>query len=184
MSLQLLKSAAEIESNPDIHLARLLILLGASGGKTNKPVQGIMKLAKLDFLLRYPNCLERALAAVGKANEKTDILPYERTSIEASMIRFKYGPWDKRYRNWIGLLVAKGLVKTFVEGKTVMVSLTAKGDEVSKLLSTKTEFISLSNRSKLISANFGKMPATKIKDFIYEVFPEIADMKWGEDIKL
>lgn len=36
------------------------------------------------------------------------------------MIRFRYGPWDDRYRRWIGILVAKGLAETSLKGHTVL----------------------------------------------------------------
>lgn len=28
----------------------------------------------------------------------------------------------------------------------------------------------------------GAMPATKLKDFVYQIVPEITGMKWGEEI--
>lgn len=66
MSLKLVHLAAEIEHSDDFHVARLILLLKAAAGRNDRPVEGIMKLAKMDFLLRYPNCLVRALKAIGK----------------------------------------------------------------------------------------------------------------------
>ncbi len=54
-------------------------------------MQGIMKLAKMDFLLRYPNCLVRALKAIGKEAAAQEIPEEERNTIEARMIRFRFG---------------------------------------------------------------------------------------------
>ena len=69
MSLGLLKAAARAESSDGLHLMRLLILLRCADkrGRMPKPVEGITKLAKLDFLLRYPVYLERALIQLGKS---------------------------------------------------------------------------------------------------------------------
>jgi hypothetical protein len=100
------------------------------------------------------------------------------------MIRFRYGPWDDRYRKWISLLVAKRLAQTYLEGRTVKVVLTEKGLELAEYLEQKSEFCDLSARSKIISTAVGDYNATKLKDFIYDVFPEITTMKWGEEIKL
>jgi hypothetical protein len=114
MSLRLVKAVAETENLDDFHLGRLLVLLGSADARKSTPltrakaVEGITKLAKLDFLLRYPTCLERALRELGRDPGEADVQPRERTSIEAKMVRFRYGPWDARYRRWLGLLAARG----------------------------------------------------------------------------
>lgn len=60
--MDLIRALAELEQSPELHLARLLVLLGEFGGADGTGrVEGLTKLAKLDFLLRYPAMLERAL---------------------------------------------------------------------------------------------------------------------------
>ncbi len=184
MSLKMIYLAADIENSDEFHLSRLLLLLQACGKKSNKPVDGIMKLAKLDFLLRYPNCLVRVLKELKKDSLAESIGEEERNTIEARMIRFRFGPWDDRYRKWISLLVAKRLAQTYLEGRTVKVVLTEKGLELAKSLGERAEFSDLSARSKIISTIVGNYNATKLKDFIYKVFPEITTMKWGEEIEI
>jgi len=184
MSLKLVHLAAELEHCDEFHLARLLLLLKAAAGRSDKPVQGIMKLAKMDFLLRYPNCLVRALKAVGKEALAQEIPEEERNTIEARMIRFRFGPWDSRYRRWIGLLVAKGLAHTYLEGRTVNVKLTDAGVNVASHIAELDEYRSLAHRSQMVSSAVGSFPATKLKDFVYQVFPEIVNMQWGRQIEL
>lgn len=184
MSLKLVHLAAEIEHSDDFHVARLILLLKAAAGRNDKPVQGIMKLAKMDFLLRYPNCLVRALKEIGKEAAVKEIPEEERNTIEARMIRFRFGPWDKRYRRWIGLLVAKGLAHAYLEGRTVNVKLTHAGIKMAEQLSDLDEFRSIANRSQILASAVGGYSATKLKDFIYKVFPEIVDMQWGRHIEL
>lgn len=184
MSLRLVRAITAAENNDDFHLGRLLLLLLAVDNNKSQPIEGITKLAKLDFLLRYPNCLERALVAVKKGAHQAEVQPYERTTIESKMIRFKYGPWDSRYRRWIGLLSARELVNVEIQKRTIMLSLTDKGREVSKLFSEDPNYRDLNLRSQLVFRVFGRMSASRIKDFIYEVFPELETMKWGEEITL
>lgn len=182
MSLRLLNRAAQVEQDPELHMARLLLLLNARPQR--KPVEGIMKLAKLDFLLRYPVGLERALKRAQKKPVEIDIKEFERSSVESKMIRFKYGPWDGRYRQWIGLLMAKGLASTHLEGRTVMVELTAAGHAAAERLAAMEEFADTAARSLIVQKQFGNMNATRIKNFVYETFPELVQMKWGEEIDL
>ncbi len=184
MSMRLIKAVAATENADELHLARLLLLLGESDQRSGKTMAGIMKLAKLDFLLRYPNCLERLLLAKNKSVKKANIQPHERTSIESKMVRFRYGPWDTRYRRWIGLLVAKGVVIAYVKGRTVHIDLTDAGRGLVAQLSASPAFADMRTRSSMIYQAVGSMPATALKNLIYEVFPEIIDMKWGENIAL
>ncbi len=184
MSLKVVYLASNIESTDDFHLARLLILLKALSGRNNSAVDGIMKLAKLDFLLRYPSCLVRALRSLGKELQANEIDEIEQNTIEAKMIRFRFGPWDKRYRKWIALLVSKGLADTYLSGNTVKLKLTEKGLEVADSLCELEEFQDISKRSKLIKSAVGSYTGTKLKKFVYEVFPEIVQMKWGRSIDI
>jgi predicted transcriptional regulator len=184
MSLKVVHLAAQVEESDSFHLARILILLSASSGRSQKPIQGIMKLAKLDFLLRYPNCLVRALEAVGKGAVASSVTMEERNTIEARMIRFRFGPWDKRYRKWISLLVARGLASTYMEGRTVNVKLTDEGMALASKIAAMEDFKVIADRSKAVASAVGSYSATKLKDFIYTVFPEITTMRWGSNIEL
>lgn len=184
MSLELIRATARTELDDNLHLGRLLVLLAEVDRGKGRPVEGITKLAKLDFLLRYPTCLERALLAADRRPQLAKVEIHERTTIEAKMVRFKYGPWDSRYRRWLGLLVARGLVEVFVKGRTVNARLTSAGVNVAHRFEEQEDFAQLGERAKLISTVFGSMSGTRLKDFIYETFPELTSMKWGEEITL
>jgi hypothetical protein len=190
MSLRFVKAVAESENRDDLHLARLLVLLGSADARRTTPatkakaVEGITKLAKLDFLLRYPTCLERALRALNRNDAEVLVQPRERTSIESKMIRFRYGPWDSRYRRWLGLLAARGLVHLGVDGNTVQIGLTDSGRSLSEQIRREPLFAELRTRSDLMLKAVGQMSATRLKDFVYEAVPEIVDMKWGDEIHL
>ena len=191
MTLRLIKTAARIEASDEFHEARLLLLLNVAAGRAEqpRPVDGIMKVAKMDFLLRYPNCLQRAIAAIKDTDVpkfvKVAQIPEEQmNTIEGQMIRYRFGPWDKRYRRWLSILAAKQLATVHKEGRTIKVQLTAKGREVAKSLADLPEFVPLMERARLVVGAVGHMPATRLKDFIYETFPEIVGMSFGETIYL
>lgn len=185
MSLNVLRAAADAENTDGLHLARLLVLLRSadSVGKIKpKPVEGITKLAKLDFLLRYPIYLERALIQLGKSPDAAAVLPRERTTVETKMIRFRYGPWDGRYRRWLSLLSARGLITLSMNGRKIEIGLTDSGRTVADGLINRPNFKDLAERGAVVIKTVGSMPATKLKDFVYEIVPEITGMKWGEEI--
>lgn len=186
MSLRLLKAMADTENGDDLHLCRLLVLLRSADAKKKTPetkakaVEGITKLAKLDYLLRYPTSLERALTKLNKNTTELRLLDRERTSIETRMIRFRYGPWDARYRRWLGLLNARELLTLGVRGNTVEIGLTDKGRLLSDRLREDPLNADLASRSDIILNAVGAMSATNLKDFVYAAIPEIIDMKWGD----
>jgi hypothetical protein len=184
MSLRIVESAVAAEQADALHEARLLLLLRQQAEKGAGTVNGITKLAKMDFLLRYPLYLERALRERYKRPPAVVMQPYERNTVESRMIRFRYGPWDRRYRRWIGLLVAKGLVDSFVTGRTVHVGLTARGRQIADKLAQQQEFNDLSARAEQVSKAVGAMSGSALKDLIYQVVPELSGMSWGEEIQL
>ena len=191
MTLRLIKTAARIEASDEFHEARLLLLLNAAGGRAEqpRPVDGIMKVAKMDFLLRYPNCLQRAIAAIKDADVprfvKAAQIPEEQmNTIEGQMIRYRFGPWDKRYRRWLSILGAKKLATVHKEGRTIKVQLTIRGRELANELADLPEFVPIVERARLVVGAVGYMPATRLKDFIYQTFPEIVGMSLGETINL
>lgn len=182
--MNLFEILTNLEDNYDIHSARLLILLKAFAGKEgDKMINGLTKLVKLDFLLRYPVYLERALQAVQASSSAVKVLDHERKSVESSMIRYRYGPWDPRYRRFINLLVGKGLLTVELKKRTIKIGLTATGFEKALTLSKKKEFADIESRAHLLKKHFD-IGATGLKDFIYDTFPEIVSLELGEEIKL
>ena len=190
MSLRIIKAVSDAENRDDLHLGRVLILLGSADARKSSPagkakaIEGITKLAKLDFLLRYPTCLERALRKLGRDSAEVRVQSRERTSIETKMVRFRYGPWDRRYRRWLGLLSARGLVTLGVHGTTVEIGLTDTGRAMSQHIRNDPLFGEIARRSDIAVRAVGGMSATKLKNFVYDAIPEIIDMKWGEEIAL
>src|SRR4051812_33633398 len=120
--MDLISTIGSLEENDDLHLGRLLVLLGVfSGREGTGTIDGLTKLAKLDFFLRYPMYLERALRAREVAEPDVRISDHERQSVESAMVRYKYGPWDYRYRRFVNLLVALGLAYVAVDGRTIRI---------------------------------------------------------------
>jgi len=191
MSLKILQLAAAVENSDEFNEARLLLLLKAAAGKEEiaKPLEGIMKLAKMDFLLRYPNMLVRALNVIGESRKSAlaaaAAIPEEdRDTIEARMIRFRFGPWDPRYRRWLSILVAKQLAIVYREGRTVKIQLSKKGLAMAEQLAEVEAFKPLAERARIVNSAVGNMPSTKITAFVYKIAPEIVNMKWGNAIEL
>lgn len=184
MALELARALAATERDDNLHMARLLMLMAAHAGDKRRPVEGMTKLAKMDFLLRYPNCLERALLSAGKDPKKAKVAEFERTTIESKMVRFRYGPWDHRYRRWVALMVARGLVVVGVKGRTVQLWLTQEGQTIAQSLADDESLKDLAIRANLVAKSFGQRSGTDLKNFIYASFPELTDMKWGEEIAI
>jgi len=175
--IDFVQTVADLDQSPELHEARLLLLLGAfaedgQGGA----VEGLTKLAKLDFLLRYPVMLERALEAKGRSTREVQLDDHERHSVESEMVRYRFGPWDHRYREFLNILVAKGLASISIEGRKVVVMTTKQGRDLARQLSTDRRFEQYARRARLLKKHFD-LTATTLMRFIYATFPEIVSLR-------
>lgn len=182
MSFEVIKKVMELDNNYDIHLARILILISLLSGEKHKIIKGITKLVKLDFLLRYPTVLKHALERIELSSGNLLIKPHEKNSVESKMVRFRYGPWDYRYYEYLAILESQGLVLVCANNKTVEISITDKGADIASKLQKSKELRDFETRGKIINSQFGGLSATRLKDMMYEIYPELHDMKFGEAI--
>lgn len=179
--MNLIQALIDLEKDENIHLGRLLILINEFSKKGKAEIKGITKLAKLDFLLRYPVYLERALQARGKDLKKVDVKEFEKTSVESKMVRYRYGPWDFRYRKFLNILIGKGLIYYRIEGNAIMIGITQKGISIANKFSEDETLVDLFERARVLRINFD-IKATRLKSFIYETFPEISSLNLGQTI--
>ncbi|GAA5034980.1 hypothetical protein GCM10023317_87920 [Actinopolymorpha pittospori] len=162
----------------EYHQARVLLLISAFAGKTGV-FDGLTKLAKLDFLLRYPVFLERLAETGVTALELDDVTrptPEERGAVESRMLRYKYGPWDDRYYGIIGALVGRGLVE-YVSGRrgNVTLRLTDGGRAIAGMLANEPPWRTTAARCDILRRAFGRMAGNSIKNLIYERLPDVVD---------
>ena len=160
----------------ELHAARLLLLLHHCG--TRGRIDGLTKLAKLDFFVRYPAFFARACEAL-----KTPVSGLPESS-ESAMVRHHYGPWDHRYYHVLAYLEGRGLVAVTKEGaKTHRFQHTPCGTAASKELAQEPSFRVIGELMKRVRAVLGKKPGSALKDLIYQLFvPEVAERKLGEVI--
>ena len=97
------------------------------------------------------------------------------------MVRYRYGPWDHRYRKFLNILAAKGLVTLAVKGRTISIDLTNKGNKVASEISQLTSFDILFDRAGLLKRHLD-LGATNLMKFIYDTFPELNDMSLNSEI--
>ncbi len=159
--------------------ARLLLLIDMFSSADNS-LEGRTKLAKLDFFLRYPIYLKRALQVRGVEQEqqpKLDI--YE--DVEARMVRYRYGPWDPSYYAILGRLIGKGLVTSELLPKGIGYKTSDKGKALSKSLNTEPTWQDTIQKLKLLK-KYLNLSGNRLKKFVYDNFPEVTKANWGQSI--
>ena len=172
-----------LEKDEHLHLGRLLILVYVFSGDSHMgEIEGLTKLAKLDFLLRYPTFLERALHSQYKKMPKSEPKDYERTSVEAKMVRFKYGPWDFRYRRFINTLVGMDQLYIKKSGRSFYLGITDNGLKTIQNFRQDEYLIDYFARAKIIKSNFN-YSGTNLMRFIYKTFQEIGSLQYGKEIE-
>lgn len=159
----------------DAHTGRVLLLLRHFGATDAKPLEGLTKLAKLDFLIRYPTFTERLLNELGADWELgTEPSESERLAVESRMVRYKYGPWDDRYYPVLGTLVGLGLLSVAKKGRTLVMSLTESGTEVAAGLAEQDDWEQVDRRASLLRRHFN-LTGSGLKKLIYTQLPEVVD---------
>jgi hypothetical protein len=168
----------------EFHAARLLLLLNLCG--TSGRVDGLTKLAKLDFFARYPDFFAAAKAATetksGKQPSPAPSGPAD--AVESAMVRHHYGPWDKRYYHVLAHLEAKGLIRVSKEGKAYRIALTDPGRARAKLLVDRPSFEALVSRMRDLKKTFGGRSGSSLKNLVYSLFEEeVARRSLGQVIR-
>lgn len=160
----------------EFHAARLLLLFKLCGVAGR--IDGLTKMAKLDFFVRYPQFFNEACKAIGIEAEATD------TSVESSMIRFHYGPWDDRYYHVLAFLESTGLLEVTKVKNAFVLALTDKGKSAAKQLADEPEYGTLVEQMKRVKKALGKQAGSSLKKLIYKVFEkEVGQRSLGETIQ-
>jgi hypothetical protein len=163
------------------HQARVLILVdnvSNTPGHASK-LDGLTKLAKLDFLVRYPSLASEVLDGLDREDDRlhlSDEDTEEPTDVEAPMIRYKYGPWDDRYYPVIGALVSRGLLR-YARGRHGSVALapTSAGRRVARELADTQEWADTNDRCAAIAQASAGLSGSLLKDLIYERLARLMD---------
>lgn len=166
----------------EFHAARLLLLLDVCGIAGR--IDGLTKMAKLDFFARYPEFFDTARTAIAPSitgSATTD----ERGEaiVESVMVRHHYGPWDKRYYHVLSYLESRGLITVVKSGKSYKIALTEVGRQSARALEARSSFGPLVTRMREIKGVFGGKSGTFLKGLIYRLFEiEVGKRPLGEVI--
>jgi hypothetical protein len=159
--------------------ARLLILINVfTTGKNS--LEGRTKLAKLDFLLRYPQYFRRALLVQAPHLMDSNTSDCDDT-IETRMLRYRYGPWDPAYFGILGSLIGRGLVLPVPTRTGIGYRTTASGQKLAARIGSTEPWQHTVLSARLLKAHFDKR-GTWLKDFIYRHFPEVVESSWGQTL--
>lgn len=159
--------------------ARLLLLIDAFT-TTAANLDGRTKLAKLDFLLRYPPYFRRAVE-IKKPDAKLPPADPAEANIEQRMVRWRYGPWDPAHPALLGALIGRGLIIPISHrGGGVAYRTTDRGREVAKDLATTEPWRDVAERAKALKRYFGPQSGNWLMKFIYEHFPEVTGATWKD----
>ena len=164
----------------EFHAARLLLLMEICGVKGR--IDGLTKMAKLDFFTRYPDFFSVAHEAITTQSPKT-VSQHGEDPVESAMVRHHYGPWDKRYYHVLAYLEARSLTVVRKEGKSYQISLTDLGRQRAQALAAQEPFKPLVARMKEVKKAFGGKTGTFLKNLIYRLFDEeVAQRAMGKEI--
>lgn len=97
------------------------------------------------------------------------------------MVRYRYGPWDPAYFALLGSLIGRGLVIPVSGRSGVAYRTTEVGEQLAKTLAKTEPWSATHQRTRLLKRHLN-LSGTKLKDFVYEHFPEVTSASWGEHL--
>ncbi|MHB9069886.1 MAG: hypothetical protein ACYC54_05900 [Sedimentisphaerales bacterium] len=162
----------------EFHAARLLLLLRCCGthnrSKGSYQIDGLTKMAKLDFFVRYPEFFAKIVDKPQKP------VPY---AVESTMVRFHYGPWDQRYYHILAYLEGRGLININRKDKSFLLELTMSGKKIAESLCSNKDFETICIHMKDVKNLLGSKSGSSIKNLIYKTFHnEVSNRELGEVI--
>lgn len=165
--------------------ARLLLLIDGFSRTRSGPrtLEGRVKLAKLDFLLRYPRHLATVLSTRGHDTDasRADLIGQD-SPLESRMVRYRYGPWDPSHFATLGSLVGRGLVEVVpAAGSSALGYRTTElGAEFATILRNDGAFEDLDGRIVLLR-RYLDLTGESLKRVLYGL-AEVADASWHEEL--
>jgi len=166
----------------EFHAARLMLLIRCCGVKSKADgtyrIDGLTKMAKLDFFVRYPQFFAEVCKKLNVSVSQGD------DSTESAMVRFHYGPWDQRYYHILAYLEGRQLLSATPSGNTgFLIGLTRDGAAVADKLLADTAFADLQNRMSQVKTVLGGKSGTFLKNLVYQTFDdEVVKRQLGEVI--
>ena len=160
----------------ELHAARLVLLLKHCGIKNR--IDGLTKMAKLDFFVRYPPFFIKAAQSLGAQLEAPA------ASSDSSMVRYRYGPWDDRYYHLLSYLESAELITIRRVGRSYRVTLTPSGETIANSLTEDTSYRSLVQHMRNVKKVMGSKGGSTLKNLIYDLFEsEVGEKPLGETIR-
>lgn len=171
------------------HQTRVLLLVNAVAADADhqRKVDGLTKLAKLDFLVRYPALAPQVLDRLDQSDGRLHLTSgdwADPTDVEAPMTRYKYGPWDDRYYPVIGALVARGLVR-YARGRRGSVALapTDTGRRLAMEIAEDQLWRDIWDRCKAVAEASRGMTGNSLKELIYDKLAGLMNRPYREAIR-
>lgn len=165
--------------------ARLLLLIDAFSRTSQGPrtLEGRVKLAKLDFLVRYPRHLATVLAGRGNSTPavRAELIDQD-SPLESRMMRYRYGPWDPSHFAILGALVGRGLIEVVpaATSQALGYRTTAAGAALVEDLLADGAFEELQERIVLLRRHLD-LAGENLKKILYDL-PEVADAAWHQEL--
>lgn len=171
------------------HQARVLLLVESVSQRPghSRKLDGLTKLAKLDFLVRYPGLAPTVLDGLRAEDPRLHLTDNERqdpATTDDPMVRYKYGPWDDRYYPVIGALVSRGLLR-YVRGRrgSVALTATAAGSNLATELRGLTDWREIADRCDVVAEASDGLAGNALKNLIYERLATLMDRPHREALR-
>ena len=162
---------------------RVLLLILAFSGTEDRPrsLEGRIKLAKLDFLVRYPKYLKQILESRNAPQSAIAKVTVDEVVSQDRMIRYRYGPWDPSYYAVLGSLIGRALVEPIPFSRGIGYRATTRGRQLAESLTEEYAWAQVLQRAKVARTHLD-LSGTTLKDLLYSQLPMMAEANWDTEL--
>ena len=101
------------------------------------------------------------------------------------MIRYYYGPWDRRYYHVLAALESRLLIEVKqTSARSYSFTLTELGLVIAQIIAKDDSFARITTIAKVVNKHFGARSGSYLERLVYEKFyREIGERQLGEEIR-
>ncbi|SFF45491.1 hypothetical protein SAMN04487969_14155 [Paenibacillus algorifonticola] len=173
MSMSLIEQIIILDERDELdNIRALLLIYTLIGNKNDKITIELVKLAKMDFLLKYPSALDSVLTNLNKKKD-IHITEAEMNNIETNILSFRFSPWSSNFRKLMVLLNAKSLIDWKLREKSLDIYQTSKGLSLYNDILSFGEFKNMHIQSKAIKTNILALSTIKLDSLLSTALTEL-----------
>jgi len=151
------------------HEIRILLIVAAAARRHSEGMtDALLRLAKFDFLVRYPAFAAEVLDGLSADDPRLHLSDHGARQEDRFLFPYHYGPWDERYHTVVGALVGRDLLsaRTAAGSRELALTPTASGTALAEESARSAVWRTVADRCEAVADATGTLDADRLAGLI------------------